>query len=294
MGFLLLLAGVCFLPVALAQQMDTEVISLGYRSVNEVIPIVSPLVAPSGSVSGLQSQLVVTATPRQLAEVRKVLAKLDSPPVRLLISVKSGGSHKTIEHSASVQGEVGNIAINNEAINKSGVTMSAADNSRGMHNDPLSMNINSHQRTQDEKITQQVQVIEGSEAYIATGEEIPVRNIGSVVGPGGIYPYSSTEFYPAVTGFYVIPRVNGDEVFLQLNTVSRKRNAVKMTGYYPPQAAMISNVSTTITGKLGDWLEIGSVDQSSANSKRGIAAVSKQRDNTTSVISVRVEKIQSR
>ena len=95
-----------------AQQLVTEVIPLGYRIVNEIAPILQPVVAPHGSVSGLPGQLVVTATPRQLAEVRRLLASLDKAPVRLLISVKRDNSTMEKQGSASVQGRVGNVSIN--------------------------------------------------------------------------------------------------------------------------------------------------------------------------------------
>ena len=110
---LLLLFYCAALPVSYAQQLVTEVLPLGYRSINEIIPLVRPLVRPSGSVAGLQGQLVVTATPQQMAEVRRVLGKLDKSPVRLLISVRRGNSRNGKKGSASVQGRAGNIAINN-------------------------------------------------------------------------------------------------------------------------------------------------------------------------------------
>lgn len=284
---LLLIIYIAVLPIAAAQQLVTEVIPLGYRSISEIIPLVRPLVRPSGSVSGLQGQLVVTATPRQLTEVRKILGALDSSPVRLLISVRRGNTRTGSTGSASVQGNAGNIAINN------GVAADLPADSRQSDRDYLSLRMKAQQLTEEENITQQVQVLEGREAYISTGEEIPVRNRGVAVGPGGVYQYNSTEFYPAVTGFYAIPRLNGDEVYLEINTVSRQRDNVKINGYYPRQNVSVSNISTSVTGKLGDWLVIGDVDQSGASRNRGIAAMSRQQQDATSLISVRVEKIQS-
>lgn len=285
--FLLLILCVASLTASYAQHMVTEVIPLAYRSMHEIIPLIRPLVSPSGSVTGLQGQLVVTATPRQLTEVRKILGALDSSPVRLLISVRRGKTRTGSSGSASVQGNAGSIAINN------GVAADLAVDSRQSDGDYLSLRMKAKQRTEEENITQQVQVLEGREAYISTGEEVPVRNRGVAVAPGGVYQYNSTEFYPAVTGFYAIPRLNGDEVYLEINTVSRQRDNVKINGYYPRQNVSVSNISTSVTGKLGDWLIIGNVDQSGASRNRGIAATSRQQQDASSLISVRVEKIQS-
>ena len=261
--YLLLLFCLPLITNANAQQMVTEVIPLGYRSVSEIIPVIRPLVSPSGSVSGLQGQLVVTATPQQLAQVHKVLSALDKSPVRLLISVRRDNSFSGKQGSASVQGRAGNIAINDGGV-------SLGTTGRGPHKDKdyLSVQAKSNRQDKDMNITQQVQVLEGREAYIYTGEEIPVRNRGAVSGPGGVYAYDSTEFYPAVTGFYAIPRINGDEVFLEINSVSRKRNNLRINGRYPRQGRQtvaVSNVSTTVGGKLGDWIAIGNIDQSGRN-----------------------------
>ncbi len=290
--YLLLLFCFPLITIANAPQMVTEVIPLAYRSVSEIIPVIRPLVSPSGSVSGLQGQLVVTATPQQLVQVRKVLSALDKSPVRLLISVRRGNSYSGKQGSASVQGRAGNIAIND-----GGVRFGTTDGGHHTDKDYLSVQAKSNRQDEEMNITQQVQVLEGREAHIYMGEEIPVRNRGAVSGPGGVYAYDNTEFYPAVTGFYAIPRINGDEVFLEINSVSRKRNNIRINGRTARQgrqSVAVSNVSTTVAGKLGDWIEIGNVDQSGANRQSGIASVSKRQQESTSRIYIRVERLQDR
>ena len=286
---LLLFFNLATLPVTSAQQLVTEVIPLGYRSINEVIPLVRPLVKPSGSVTGMQGQLVVTATPRQLADIRSVLGKLDRSPVRLLISVRRGQSRTGQQGSVSVQGRTGNIAINN-----GDAAVGSRDDDQHLDKQYLSINMKSHARAAEENITQQVLVLEGREAYISTGEITAVRNRGAIAGPGGLYRYGNTEFYPAVTGFYAIPRLNGDEVFLEMNTVSRQHNNLKISGYHPQPTVAVSNINTSVSGKLGEWMVIGNIDQSGANTNRGIAVLSRQQESASMTISVRVEKTQDK
>ncbi|MFW2438488.1 MAG: secretin N-terminal domain-containing protein [Arenicellales bacterium] len=279
--------------VVQAQKMVTEVVPLGYRSVNEIVPIIRPLVSPGGSVSGLQGQLVVTATPQKMAEVRRLLATLDRPPARLLISVKRGGSSTGKQGSASVQGRAGNLSIN-----KGGIAIGDrhSDQLNGDKNS-LSVKMKSDSQNEQSNITQQVQVLEGREAYISAGEEIPVRNRSTVVGPGGIYGYDNVAYYPAVTGFYAIPRLNGDEVFLEINTVSRRRNNLRINGRYPQQGwqprsnVAVTNVSTTARGKLGEWIAIGSIDQSAASHQGSIGSRNRQQQTFASQLFVRVEDI---
>jgi type II secretory pathway component GspD/PulD (secretin) len=55
-----------------AQQSVLEVIDLKYRSAEQIVPMLKPLLAPGGTVSALQNRLIVRTTPQNLAELRKV------------------------------------------------------------------------------------------------------------------------------------------------------------------------------------------------------------------------------
>lgn len=293
--FLLLLLIKPALAIADSQQMVTEVIPLGYRSVNEIVPVARPLVTPGGSVSGLQGQLVVTATPRNMAKVRKMLAALDKAPARLLISVRQGDSRIARRDSASVQGHIGNIGISRDGIHI-GVPGEHQGEYQIADEEVLSLQANLEKRDAETTITQQLQVLEGREAYITTGQEIPVPNRGSAIGPAGVYRYDNTEFYPAVTGFYAIPRLQGDEVFVEINSVSRRADNLKINGRYPHQnrqPVTVSNAETSVAGRLGEWILIGNADQSGSINKKGLASVSGQQMENTSEIYLRVEKIRN-
>lgn len=284
-GIILLFSLFLMGPV-LAQQTVTEVIPLGYRSLFEIIPIVQPLIAPEGSVSGLQGQLVVTATPQKMVRVRKVLASLDKAPARLLISVRRGDSRIVKQDSASVQGNVGNVSINN-----GGIDIGQPHHESGNSTSGLSVRAKSNRENVQYNITQQVQVLEGREAFIAAGQEVPVRNRGVTAGPNGIYSYDSTSYYPAVTGFYATPRLNGDEVFLELNTISRQSNNIRINGRQPQQNFAVNNIRTTARGKLGKWIAIGGTAQSGESRQHGIASANHQQRESSSQLYVRVEEI---
>ncbi|NOY16472.1 MAG: hypothetical protein GXP23_06010 [Gammaproteobacteria bacterium] len=290
---LLLLFYPAVMGIVQAQQMVTEVIPLAYRSINEIVPIIRPLVSPGGSVSGLQGQLVVNATPQKMAEVRKLLAVLDKTPTRLLISVKSGNSRIARQDAASVQGRAGNLSARNDGIVIGG-RHSGQQNKGG---NSLSLKMKSNGQNEQSKIIQQVQVLEGREVYISAGEELPIRNRGTVTGSGGIYTYDNTAYYPVVTGFYTIPRLNGDEVILEINTTSRQRNNLRIDGRHPAQGRQsrpnitVTNISTTARGKLGEWIAIGGVDQSGFSRQRGIGSTRRQQQTIKSQIFVRVEEI---
>ena len=67
--------------------MNVEVVPLKYRTAEELIPILQPMLARDASISGLRGQLVVRTTRENLRELRRVLDSLDVAPRRLLITV---------------------------------------------------------------------------------------------------------------------------------------------------------------------------------------------------------------
>src|SRR6185312_11152094 len=103
-----LLLACCFLlllPAARAQQV-VEVITLGYRQAEEVIPIVRPLLAPGGTVTGINNRLVVRTTSANLAEIKQVLSAVDARPRQLMISVRQTSAALASREAASVSGNI--------------------------------------------------------------------------------------------------------------------------------------------------------------------------------------------
>ena len=88
-----------------------------------------------------------------------------------------------------------------------------------------------------------------------------------------------------VSGFYAIPRVNGDTVFLEIST---QRDT---PGNFGPGSANVNRTSSTVQGKLGQWIEIGGVSQSSSSESSGILARSSEAGQTDRRIYLRVEEV---
>jgi hypothetical protein len=89
------------------QNLVVEVISLRYRTAQELIPILQPMVAREGSLSGLQSQLIVRTTPANLEDIKRILASVDVMPRQLLITVRQDADITNERSGATVSGSVG-------------------------------------------------------------------------------------------------------------------------------------------------------------------------------------------
>lgn len=92
-------------------------------------------------------------------------------------------------------------------------------------------------RSRDERVDQRVQVLEGGRAFISTGQSRPVVIQGTMV------------MQESASGLDVIPRVSGTQVQLE---ISQQR----------PGQALVTSVST----RLGEWVELGAVAQTMAAS----------------------------
>ena len=156
---------------SLAQQQSVEVIELRYRSADEVMPILKPLLAPGGTISGLQDKLVVRTTPANLAELRKVLDVIDGLPKRLLISVRQDESAIRLDRDVEISGGVGTGP------------------------DSVRARIEDNRSGQSGRGTQIVQVIEGNAAFIRIGTSVPIRSRQTTVAPGGVTKHTDTIEY---------------------------------------------------------------------------------------------------
>ena len=72
----------------------------------------------------------------------------------------------------------------------------------------------------------------------------------------GVRSYAAgVEYRNAVTGFYVLPRVRGENVVLEVSPYKSSR----ISSGRDDVAAL--SAGTTITGRIGEWLMIGGVTE---------------------------------
>jgi type II secretory pathway component GspD/PulD (secretin) len=252
---------------------EVEVIQLRYRTAEQVIPTLRPLVEPGGAISGMQSTVVIRASRANIAQLRQVLDTLDRTPRRLLISVRqdSGGSFE--RRGAGVSGTIASgdvrVGVNEPPRRESGATISAYDSSG----------------TRDASTATQVQALEGSPAFIAVGQSVPVQSTVVTPTPGGQIVQRTTGFQNTGSGVYVIPRVSGDRVFLDIAQQSSS------PGRQGPGAANYQQISTTASGRLGEWFPLGGIDQSATRSQSGILYGSSGARTASSSVWVKVDEI---
>ncbi len=250
-GLLLLLLGAGPL---LAQQ-GLEVLSLQHRSVEEVLPVLRPLVEPGGSLSGMNNQLFLRASERNRAEIRKALAAMDVPARRLVIRVATDLSQTEQYRGGRVQGSLGNDRVR----------IGNADT--GGSNQVRAQVYDSRSATAGGG-TQMVQTVDGGRAYIQVGTSLAVPMRQVVLGPGGAVVSETVEYRDVGRGFYAEPRVRGDRVSVD---ISQQSDAPGRRG---DASIQVQRLSTTVSGRLGEWLQLGGTGQDASSRRQGTLSLS--------------------
>lgn len=237
----------------LAQQ-ELEIIPLQHRAVEQVLPVIMPFVEAGGMVSGMNNQIILRTSRKNLEQIKEILATLDTPPRRLMITVSNDISQESVRQGTGVAGRI--------ELGEGGGTRI-----RGRAYDTVS--------SRSQNGSQRIQVVEGSSGYIAVGLSVPVPLRQVVLGPGGAVVSESVVYRDIGSGFHVVPRVVGDTVTLEISPQfdTPARGA--------PGAANIQRLSTMASGRLGEWIELGGSDQEGSESERGYTSygAGSQRDN---------------
>lgn len=270
--------------VASADSTVLEVIPLKYRTAQEVIPLVQSFLDRKGAITGMQGQLIIRTTPANLSQIKQLLATIDTLPRRLRIIVKQDADRAedtaTGEISADVSAGTRARAVVPGSGDNRGLTVEARHG-----DDVVRGRVLSTRELEADKNTLEIQVLEGNQAFVRVGQSVPVQERTVVQTPHGARIVGSTGFRDITTGFYVLPRVAGDRVILE---ISPQRETPGRQG---PGSVNVQRVATTVSGRLGEWIDLGGLvrertDQSSAIGSRTTGTTADQRR-----VLVKVEEI---
>lgn len=249
-----------------------EVIELKSRSYEEILPLVQPFVGSDGTVTGMGSSLVIKAAPERVSEIKRLLATLDRPPKRLRILVDNGDNRarSSSGYRASADIKTGNGQI---SINSPGYPV---DNSRA------EVRLHDRQSSTTQSSQQFVQAMEGQPAYISSGLQVPLRTTERYYGGGIPYQRTTTQLQDVTRGFYVVPRVSGDTVTLEIaqhNDQPGRRYGVVDT----------QRIESVVHGRLGEWIDLGGLDTTETAHQGGLGRSVNSQQGRLQGIRVKVE-----
>lgn len=251
---------------ALAQG-DLEIIPLKHRSAEQVIPVLRPLLESGDVLSGQGYQLFVRTSPRNLDDIRRTLAAIDTQQRRLMISVRFDSSADTTRSAMEASG-----------------TLRSGGQSH------VDARIVSSRSASDERVDQRVQALEGGRAFISTGQTRPLPQRQVFTGPGGRLIQDSTVIQEAASGFEVVPQLSGNTVLLDIRP-QQQRFVEGVAGSSGAANVQSQRASSSVRAQLGEWVELGGAIESASRASSGILSSRDARTSEARRVWVKVEEL---
>jgi type II secretory pathway component GspD/PulD (secretin) len=279
------LLGLALLLASPVQADSITTIQLLNRPAEEVIPIIKPMLGADDAISGHGFKIFLRSSPETLAQVKDMIDALDIAAKMLQISVFQGSTRalNALGIDGSIHIESGDASVdigtrrNKNSDGGGSITYSANSGSGNI-------NVTStHTRLEDNPI-HHIRVTEGTEAYIETGEQIPYFSGANWIVPKAIA--GGIEYKDVITGFYVLPRIHGDNVTLQVSPFKNSQSNARV-GNIETQYA-----NTTITGRIGEWLLIGGTTEQIKRSQSGTGSYSSTQSRNNESIWIKAELVQ--
>ena len=145
------------------------------------------------------------------------------------------------------------------------------------------------QRSSSSSTQQSIQVLEGYSAFIRVGESRPLRSrqVVRTIVNGQVVDrvVEGTEYRDANTGFSVVPRVQGNLVTLDINP-QRETFDESRRG-----AVNVQRVVTTVSGRLGEWMDLGGINESRSDNQSVLLGHSSTSSSERRGVQVKVEEL---
>ena len=267
-------------PVAVLAADEIHVIALKHRTAQELIPVIRPLLGPTDAVSAIDYRLLVRTSPKRLAEVERVVQQLDIARRNLTLTVRQGSQ---AENRGTSQGLSGEVDVGRDA--RVTLPRSTSDDSRdgGVRATPgavagdrgaviehqsgdarLRYQTRAERGSAGDNRTQTLRVQDGKPAYIRLGQSVP--HVKRIIALSGRQPAVArgVEYQNVVTGFEVLPRIQGERV--QLDITPRLSSLADPTS----GLANFQELRTTVNVRLGEWIDLGGISGAGENVRRAI------------------------
>ena len=115
-----------------------------------------------------------------------------------------------------------------------------------------------------ERVDQRIQVLEGARAFVSTGRSTPI--------------YDGSVFRETSSGFDAIPRLAGGGV--QVEIAQRQDTLARQQA-----------LSTTVSGRLGEWLEIGGAIEAASREDSAILSARSSRSGRSGRVWLKVDEV---
>lgn len=256
-----------------------QVYSLKHQLAESLLPTLNNVLLADESINAYNNELVVNASSASQQKIAQLLQALDTPLRNIQISVRNNNTGNSASNNTNVSGGIrtgevylgaGGPVYRERRGNQGGVVIQ----SNGVR-----VQSNHEVRQTSTQQEQKLRAIEGSPAWISTGQAIPYNSVDR-------WGNTVTDYQNADRGFYVTARIIGDRVQLDISTSNdrlsedprKSRRGVIDT----------ERLQTTTSGAVGEWISLGGISLQDNSDSHSYNSRNSNSGNSIGDISVRI------
>ncbi len=261
-----------------------KIIPLKHRSAEELIPVIRPMLGAGENVGGMNYQLFVRASDKGLRDIELLLAELDKARKNLRITLqqdvaRSGGA---TSQGISGEGRAGDVRVIASSRGDSGGRGGLVIG--GVEEGGLRYKITRSTGSSQDNNSQFISVLEGAPAFILVGQSLPYVQRFLVFAGNRVTYGQDTRFLNVTTGFDVLPRLNGDRVELEIAP------RLSFVGIGGVQDVRFQELQTTVSAKLGEWVDLGGMTSGRDEVSRAIFETASTQSGERRTVRLKVEE----
>ncbi|HYN53713.1 MAG TPA: secretin N-terminal domain-containing protein [Methylotenera sp.] len=248
---------------------EFKIITLQHRFAEDILPSIQPLVGSEGTASGIQNQLIIRASPENMAQIEQVIATLDVARQNLKITVSRQNNLQNEREGVTVNGRkrFGNVEI--------GTT------NKRTAREGVQIGIENNQSNSSSTSNQFINVVDGEQAFIRVGQSVPFTQEWAVLSRRYVSVQKTTEFVDITTGFSVRPRSIGNQIEVEITPRIAQLNQRGFIDF--------EELTTVVRMNRGEWLDIGGIMGQKDEVSRAILSKQSSRQSQDNQLSILVE-----
>lgn len=194
----------------------------------------------------------------------------------LMISVKNNNQVSGVENNSGFSGGIrrGKVYVG------TGKPVPTQQDGATIRSEGLAYSTSTTTRTSTSNMEQQLRALEGSPAFIYTGESrlIPTRDA---------YGNIQSTQVSANKGFYINATLSGERVILEISVSNDEFD--QAPGANSSQDTLSTQrLSTTVSGRVGEWIALGGITLSDTSNAKSLAKKTTADTTTLGDISVKI------
>ncbi|MBU1689886.1 MAG: hypothetical protein KJ958_13865 [Gammaproteobacteria bacterium] len=272
------------LTMAALADYPLKIIPLKHRSAEELIPVIRPMLGAGENIGGMNYQLFVRASDKGMRDIELLLAELDRARKNLKITLQQDVARSSGATSQGVSGEgrVGDVRViassRGEFVRPGGLVIGGAEE------DSLRYRITRSTGSSQDNNSQFINVLEGAPAFIRVGQSLPYVQRFLVFAGNRVAYGQDTQFLNVTTGFDVLTRLNGDRVELEIAP------RLSFVGNGGIQDVRFQELRTTVSAKLGEWVDLGGMTSGRDEVSRAILETASTQSGERRAVRLKVEE----